>query len=93
MSDYPTSKALEKIVEGFELTILEAIPGHMGKDGDIVLRLAFEADDDNGRRFQAGCTATYFSKGLQPRDVSATLRDMAQQLDEYWARAFPGAME
>lgn len=79
---------LEKIVEKFKLRVFEVVPG-LPEEGSFLLRFDFSAIDDSERPFTAGSTAIAFSPDESPKDFSDKLRKVADNLDEYWARAFP----
>ena len=90
MNNYPTSDALEQIVEKFRLRICEVVKNDVL--GLSVFRVDFIAPDDENRKLVCGSSATGFNADMTPRQFTEQLRVMADTLDAYWARAFPTAI-
>ena len=87
---YKTSKCLESIVQEFELDLLQVIEGCFSPG--FLLRFSFRGKNDQGSWFHAGEGSYQFDLHMSPRDFANSLRATADQLDEYWARAFPTAI-
>jgi hypothetical protein len=90
-SEFPTSPQLEAIVAGFRLRICEVVRG-FHEDGSPVFRFDFVAQSDDGTPMVCGSSCCVFPTTGTPRDFAMTLRMVANNLDAYWARAFPGAL-
>ena len=91
-SAFPTSPALEAIVGGFRIRICEVIERGFRDKRDRQLRVDFVAPSDVGTPMVCGASCVVFSADDSPRDFANSLRAMADNLDAYWARAFPGAL-
>jgi len=84
-----TSPELESIVSGFRLRVCEVI--WLNK-GDRQFRLDFVAESDAGTPLVCGASTVVFREDDSPREFAKSLRCMADNLDAYWARAFPSAV-
>ena len=91
-SPYPTSDKLEAIVSKFRLNICEVVRG-CGEDDSPIFRFDFVATSDNEDPMICGSSCCVFPSGGTPRDFAMTLRIVADRLDQYWAEAFPGALQ
>jgi len=86
---FPTSAKLEAIVAGFRLHLCEVVSGSF-EDGSPAFRFnfMFAAKSDEGNRMvDSSCQFP-----ATPREFAMTLRRLADELDAYWARAFPEAV-
>jgi hypothetical protein len=89
VSKFKTSEELEKIVGNFSLRLFEVI--QLGEDK--VLTVDFSATDDSGKPFIGGSGGFLFKNDESPREFANKLRSMGDEIDKYWERAFPAALE
>jgi len=91
-TEFPTSPQLESIVSEFRLRVCEVIDSGFPNKGDRVFRVDFVAKSDAGTPLVSGATCVVFGVKDSPRDFAKTLRSMSDNLDSFWARAFPSAL-